>query len=103
MYFLLFFGFLATIILFLAVIMVTLHFAARAHNNAKQMGINTYLPTAWGALAGLLVSFFIVILYFAFLYALKLNPKPMVCMFFSGQVQACEEQYGQLPSAFRRR
>jgi len=103
MYFLLFFGFLATLILFLAVIMVTLHFAARAHNNAKQMGINTYLPTAWGALAGLLVSFFIVILYFAFLYALGFNPRPIICVFFSGEVKTCEEKYGQLPSAFRRR
>lgn len=103
MYFLLFFGILATLIAFLSPIFLVFKFGSAANREAKHSGLNAYFPVAWAVISGLIVAFFIVIVYFAFVRALRINPEPMVCVFFSGELNKCTELYGSLPSYLLRR
>lgn len=103
MYFALFFGVLATLIAFLAPIYLVFKFGSAAYREAKHTGVNPYFPVAWATIAGLLVAFFIVIVYFAFVRAVRMPPEPMVCVFFSGEVSLCQQRYGSLPSYLLRR
>lgn len=85
----LYIGGVTAIILFFGLLFSIFQYASRAHREAKDKGLNPYLPTMWGAFVGYMIGIFIVLVWTAMVRFIGFKPEPYVCAFFGGEEQVC--------------